>query len=71
MTKKVDQLAQFVNLKGGLGKKEGVVFLRGGWYPIAHYEINQYLIMYIFLFFAYIKVIFWIEYIENSIFHIL
>ena len=29
MTKKVDQLAQFVNLKGGLGKKEGVVFLRG------------------------------------------
>ena len=30
MTKKVDQLAQFVDLKGGLGKKEGVVFLMGG-----------------------------------------
>ena len=23
--------------KGGLGKKEGMVFLRGGWYPDAHY----------------------------------
>ena len=23
--------------KGGLGKKEGVVFLSGGWYPDAHY----------------------------------
>ena len=22
----------------GLGKKEGVVFLRGGWYPDAHYD---------------------------------
>ena len=28
---------------GGLGKKEGVVFLRGGWYPNANYEhyLNQ------------------------------
>ena len=25
---------------GGLGKKEGVVFLRRGWYPSAHY-VNQ------------------------------
>ena len=24
--------------RGGLDKKEGVVFLRGGWYPNAHYE---------------------------------
>ena len=23
---------------GGLGKREGVVFLRGGWYPDVHYE---------------------------------
>ena len=65
MTKKVDQLAQFVDLKGGLGKKEGVVFLMGGggggWYPSAYYEIYQYLIMYIFLFFPFVKVIFWIE----------
>ena len=32
-------LGQFVNLKGrGLGKKEGVVFLRGrGWYANARY----------------------------------
>ena len=64
MTKKVDQLAQFVDLKGGLGKKEGVVFLMGGgggWYPSAYYEIYQYLIIYIIVFFADIKVIFWIE----------
>ena len=42
-----------------------------GWYPNAHYEIYQYIIIYIILFFVYIKVILWIEYRESSIFHIL
>ena len=33
-------LGQFADLRGGLGKKEGVgVFFRGGWYPNAHYDI--------------------------------
>ena len=31
-------LGQFADLRG-LGKKDGVVFLKGGWYPNAHYVI--------------------------------
>ena len=30
-------LDSLLNSRGGLGKKEGGVFLRGGWYPNAHY----------------------------------
>ena len=25
---------------GGLARKRGMVFLRGGWYPDAHYELH-------------------------------
>ena len=55
MTKKVDQLAKFADLTGGLARKSGGGVFEGGGgvdYPNAHYEIYQYLIMYIILFFC-------------------
>ena len=41
---KKGELRQFADLKveGGLCKKEGVVVLRVGWYPNAHYELTTF-----------------------------
>ena len=38
---KKGRFGQFVGLRGvGHGKKEGVVFLKGGWYPNARYDYS-------------------------------
>ena len=39
LPKKGEELGLFPDLRGWLGKKKGVVFLRGGWDPNAHYYV--------------------------------
>ena len=38
-------LGQFVDLREGLARIMGVVFLRVGWYPNAHYETDNWLLL--------------------------